>query len=53
MMSTQIYFSNIINFYLKRFFMLSAFVLDAGNENSKQIHDCDVYFFLRIKFCVL
>jgi len=46
-------FSNFINFYLKRFVMLSAYLLNARNENSKQIHNCDVYFFLRMKFCVL
>jgi len=39
-------FSNIINFYFKRFFMLSAYVLNTASENSKQIHNCDVYFFL-------
>jgi hypothetical protein len=53
MIQYRLIFSNIINFHMKRLFMLSAYVLNAGNENSKQIHNCDVYFFLRIEFCVL
>jgi len=44
--NTDLFFSNVINFYLKLFLMLSTYVLNARNENSKTDFTIVMFIFI-------
>jgi len=44
--NTDLFFSNVINLYLKLFFMLSTYVLNARNENSETDFTIVMFIFI-------